>query len=397
MNDASDGGFFRPPAMVGPGASGYEVGATAAAAQAKALAEARYIMALRNPRNMDQARQDLMRECRRPAFARNKSTYYRKPVGAGVEGLGIRFVETAMRCLRNIDIGAALTFEDDMKEVFRVTVVDLETNVPYFTDVKVSKTVERSKPNDDGSYLAVRRNTQGRPVYTVAATDDDLLNKRNALISKAIRTLGMRHIPGDMQDEGEAIIKQVRLDEAAKNPEAERHQLADAFVSIGVRADALTEYLGHSLGETTPAELTELRGIYGAIKDGESSWQSFMEDRRAERAKAAQGAAKPEGGGESAGGAEKAASGPATATGKLRERIKKATPAPAPAKGVDEGGTDMAETPEQLRAAIMAAKDEDAANLVLDRARHLGREDYDGLVALVDSRFDQDQQQGDPQ
>jgi len=57
------------------------------AAQAKAVVEARYVMALRRPRQWDQVRQDLLKECKRPSFANNKSAYYRKPIGDGVEGL----------------------------------------------------------------------------------------------------------------------------------------------------------------------------------------------------------------------------------------------------------------------------------------------------------------------
>lgn len=256
-----------------------ETSSTAVAAQAKAMVEARYVMALQRPRNWDQVRQDLMRECKRPSFANNKSAYYRKPIGQGVEGLGIRFVEVALRCMRNVLVETTMIFEDDGKEVHRVSVTDLESNLTYPLDVRVSKTVERSKPLDDGSYIGVRTNSYGKSVYTVPATDDDLLNKRAALISKAIRTLGLRIIPGDMQDEAEDIIKSVRMNEAARDPDAERKKIADAFAGIGVKASDLTEYLGHSLDTCSPTELVDLRGIYGAIRDGEATWKAAMEDK----------------------------------------------------------------------------------------------------------------------
>jgi len=256
-----------------------ETASTAVAAQAKAMVEARYVMALQRPRNWDQVRQDLMKECRRPSFAHNKSAYYRKPIGQGVEGLGIRFVEVALRCMKNVLVETTMIFEDDTKEVHRVAVTDLESNLTYPLDVRVSKTVERSKPMDDGSFISMRMNSYKKPVYTVPATDDDLLNKRAALISKAIRTLGLRIIPGDMQDEAEEIIKHVRLDEAARDPDAERKKIADAFGGIGVKADDLVEYLGHALDACSPAELVDLRGIYGAIKDGETTWKAVMENK----------------------------------------------------------------------------------------------------------------------
>lgn len=256
-----------------------ETASTAVAAQAKAMVEARYVMAMQRPRNWDQVRQDIIRECRRPTFAHNKSAYYRKPIGNGVEGLGIRFVEVALRCMTNVLIETTMIFEDDAKEVHRVAVTDLESNVTYPLDVRVSKTVERSKAADDGSYISVRKNSYGKNVYTVPANDDDLLNKRAAQISKAIRTLGLRIIPGDLQDEAEEIIKHVRMDEAARDPDAERKKLADAFAGIGVKAEDLTKYLGHALDACSPNELVDLRGIYGAIKDGEATWKTVMENK----------------------------------------------------------------------------------------------------------------------
>lgn len=256
-----------------------ETASTAVAAQAKAMVEARYVMAMQRPRDWDQVRQTLLRECRRPSFAHNKSAYYRKPIGQGVEGLGIRFVEVALRCMTNVLVETTMIFEDATKEVHRVSVTDLESNLTYPLDVRVSKTVERSKPMDDGSFISVRSNSYGKAVYTVPANDDDLLNKRAAQISKAIRTLGLRIIPGDMQDEAEEIIKSVRMDEAARDPDAERKKIADAFAGIGVKASDLVAYLGHALDNCSPTELVDLRGIYGAIKDGEATWKSVMDNK----------------------------------------------------------------------------------------------------------------------
>jgi hypothetical protein len=258
---------------------GMESASSAVAAQAKAMVESRYVMAMRSPRNWDQVRTDLMKECRRPSFADNKSTYYVKPIGNGVEGLGIRFVEVALRCMKNVLIETSMIFEDEIKEVHRVSVTDLESNITYPLDVRVSKSVERSKPNSDGSYISVRNNSYGKPTYTILGTDDDLLNKRGALISKAIRTLGLRIVPGDLCDEAEAIIKATRLNQAAQDPDAERRKIVDAFSEIGVTATHLTGYLGHDLGQCSPAQIVTLRGLYGAVRDGETTWQSVMQNK----------------------------------------------------------------------------------------------------------------------
>jgi hypothetical protein len=257
-----------------------ETASTMAAAQGKAQVEARYVMAMRNPRNWDQVRSDILNECKRPSFADNKSVYYNKPIGRdGVQGLGIRFVESALRHMRNVLIDPIMIFEDDAKEVHRVTVTDLEANITYSMDVKVSKTVERSKPADDGTYISMRTNSYGKKTYLVPAQDDDLLNKRGAQISKAIRTLGLRIIPGDFQDEAIDIVKQVRLNETAQDPAAARKKVVDAFAEIGVKAVDLVTYLGHAIDQCSPAEIVSLRGLYGAIRDGEATWAEAMENK----------------------------------------------------------------------------------------------------------------------
>lgn len=256
-----------------------ETASTMAAAQGKAMVEARYVMAMRHPRNWDQVRSDILGECKRPSFADNKSVYYRKPIGQGIEGLGIRFVESAMRHMRNVLVDPIMIFEDATKEIYRVSVTDLEANITYSSDVKVTKTVERSKPMSDGSYVSMRMNSYNKAVYTVPAEDDDLLNKRGALISKAVRTLGLRIIPGDIQDEAIEIIKAVRLNDAAQDPAGERKKIVDAFGSIGVKAVDLVDYLGHAIDQCSPTEILNLRGIFGAIRDGEATWIQVMDNK----------------------------------------------------------------------------------------------------------------------
>src|SRR5262249_13906906 len=58
---------------------GHEIAPTAAAAAAKAEIEARILHALKCPRNVDQFREDSLKDCRRRGFA--ETALYRKPVG----------------------------------------------------------------------------------------------------------------------------------------------------------------------------------------------------------------------------------------------------------------------------------------------------------------------------
>ena len=262
--------------------------ALAAEAAARAMVEARYVIAFRRPRNWDAVRVAILRECSRPSFALDKSALYKKPVGGsaeGVDGLGIRFVEMALRCMTNILVEQRTILETDMTRVLWVAVTDLEANVTFPREVTIEKTVERSRPSDDG-YISVRTNSRGQPVYRVRATEDEVMTKEAAIVSKIVRMCGLRVIPGDLQAEAEDVIRKVRADRAAADPDGERKAIVDGFASLNVPIVELAEYVGHDLGACSPAELGELRSVWGAIRDGETTWANTIAHRRDMRAKA---------------------------------------------------------------------------------------------------------------
>jgi hypothetical protein len=252
------------------------------AAQAKASVEARYIVALQRPRDMDVVRQKILKDCERPAFA--KSARYTKPVGGStVSGLNIRFVESALRHMGNVLTDPAIIFDDEEKRIVRVTVTDLETNATYSKDLLIEKTVERKQLKQGQQPLGSRLNSKGDRVYLVGATEDDMAIKEAALMSKAIRQLGLRIIPGDIQEESEQQVLTTLRDKAAKDPDAEKREIIDAFDDLGVRVEQLKKFLGFELESITPKDLVTLRGVYQAIRDGETNWREVMEQRESAR------------------------------------------------------------------------------------------------------------------
>lgn len=271
--------------------SASESAAFAMAAQQKAVVEARYKMALARPRDIDMVRQAMLKDARRPSFA--NVAIYHKPVGSkGIEGPSIRFVEAAIRNMTNILTETSTVSEDDERRVIRVAVSDLETNTYFSQDVTVTKTVERSKLPQGEKPIRVRTNSYGKPVYVLHGTDDDILNKQNALISKAVRTLGLRLIPGDLVDEALFYVRQTMAKQDAADPDAAKNRLVDAFAQLGVAVESLKDYVGHELSALDPNELQTLRAIYSAIKDGETTWKAVMDDK-AEKEAEAKAAKKP--------------------------------------------------------------------------------------------------------
>lgn len=280
------------PAIINPSESALPVAAQSAsesaalamAAQQKAVVEARYKMALARPRDLDSVRQNMLKDARRPSFA--SVAIYHKPIGKGVEGPSIRFVEAAIRNMTNILTETSTISEDEERRVIRVAVSDLETNTYFSQDVTVTKTVERSKLPQGEKPIRVRTNSYGKPVYILHGTDDDILNKQNSLISKAVRTLGLRLIPGDLVDEALYYVRQTMAKQDAADPDAAKNRIIDAFAQLGVPVESLKDFLGHELSSIDPTELQLLRSTYSAIKDGETTWKAVMDDKAEKEAEA---------------------------------------------------------------------------------------------------------------
>lgn len=253
-----------------------ETASVALAAQAKAAVEARYVMAMQRPRDWDNVRSKLMRECHRTNFA--DSAIYHKPIGKGITGLSIRFVECALRCMSNTLTEVAAIYDDNEKRIVKVTVTDLESNTTFHKDIVIPKTVERKFLKEGQEPISKRTNSYGETTYTVEASEDDFLNKQGALESKAVRNCGLRLIPGDLQDEAMSELQATRQQEAFNDPDAARKKMVDAFASINVGVPALKGYLGCDLDGISPEQINEMRAIFTTIKSGEATWSSYVKE-----------------------------------------------------------------------------------------------------------------------
>lgn len=263
-----------------------ETAAVAVAAQARAAVEARYTMALHRPRDMDNARAKMLKACKRPGFA--ASARYAIPRGGKtIEGFSIRFAEETIRDMGNLLPEVTTVYDDERQRIVRVALTDLESNITYTKDVVVAKTVERTQPKPGQKIISTRLNSEGRPVHTVATTDDDLLAKETALVSKSLRNHALRLVPGDILDDCLRQIAATRLDDAAADPDAKRKEVADAFAGLNVMPAQLKEFLGVDLGAASPAQIAELRGLFVAIRDGESTWADVMAERQQAAAESA--------------------------------------------------------------------------------------------------------------
>jgi hypothetical protein len=249
--------------------------AVAAAENAKARIQSAYVMAMQKPRNQDESRDRILHACKRPAFA--EKVEFSKPVnGKQIKGPSIRFAELALREWGNVFCEAQVLYEDTDIRRSRVSIIDLETNASFGKEIQVTKNIER-KNGKDREIISERVNTNNEKVYIVRATDEEMHNKEAAAISKAIRNEGLRVIPSDIIDEAIEVAHKTLRERDAKDPDAAKKKVLDAFSEIGVKPKDIETYLKHKTDAITPRELEELRGVYRAIKDGEATWHDYVQ------------------------------------------------------------------------------------------------------------------------
>ena len=251
---------------------------TAVAAQVQALVAARTMHALRNPRNFDDARIKILTDCRRPAFA--KAAIFRKPIGGThIEGLSIRFAESALRHWGNVGSESILLYDGPDKRIVRIMLGDFEGNVWHSRDITILKTVERKTLKAGQVPISQRLNSNREITYTVETTEDEMQVKEGAARSKVMRNEGLRLIPADILEEALALCRKTRFADDAKDPDAARKAVADAFASIGVMPSDLAEYLGCELAQAAPPQVSELREWYTAVKEGDATWSEIVSAR----------------------------------------------------------------------------------------------------------------------
>jgi hypothetical protein len=256
-----------------------ETSSSAAAAMARANVEARFVMARHQPRDEDTARIRILRECDRPGFA-EVAEYALPRAGKAISGPTIRFAEGLARHFGNLSIESVVTYEDATTRLVRCTVTDLESNATYSQDVSIEKTIERknAKPSDD--IIGTRVTSQGHSVYIIRAGDADLLAKHNGLVSRAIRTLILRLVPGDLVDEALDRARATLQKGDAADPAAAKKKILDAFASIGVMPVQLAEAIGHPLDALSPAELGTLRRWFAAIREGSTTLAEILAEQK---------------------------------------------------------------------------------------------------------------------
>lgn len=313
-----------------------ETATAAVAAREQASVNARYLMALQRPRDVERFRSALLRECKRPGFA--TLAEYCRPVGKEknkqtgnweekfATGPSIHLMRTAVALYGNMLVDSATMFESEDTRLVHAYALDLENNVSWAKTIAISKTTEKRGQEDRKTkkmgpppgreVLSERFNTYGDPVYIVLATEDEIRVKESRLLAITQRENARAVLPRDIIDEAIATARSTIKDADAKDPDEARRKVIDAFGEMGVQPVDLEKYVGHPLDRMSPAELNELRGVFVSMREGDLTWDAAM---------AAKAATDDNG---EPGSAAKAAE---VAKNRIAELSKKKTTDPAPA------------------------------------------------------------------
>lgn len=265
----------------------------AVAARERALVEAQFLMSERHPRNWDNVRFAMMKHCQRTRFA--EIARYSRPVGRELvngewvekraEGFTTRFTEMLAQEMGNVRLSAVATYEDDLVRIMRFAVLDLEKNVVKEREVAIAKAVERRgirnkkgewEPPKGRDVISQRITTQGEPTYLVRATAEELRAKTNAEESRSQRDFITRLCPRDILEDCEDQIRATLDAEVAKDPEAYRKKILDRFAELNIRPSDLDAYMSRPARLWNAKDIEELRGLYAAIRDGQTSFDEAM-------------------------------------------------------------------------------------------------------------------------
>lgn len=269
-----------------------EVSTVSLSQAAMAEIQTAFLMAFKIPRNIEQARISVLDSCKRPKFA--ESAIYRKPVGKKeidgrwemqyAEGLSIRAAEEVIRVWGNIRTKVTTIYEDAEVKRFIVGVVDLQSNAGYADEITLYKTKERKKLKKGEIAISERGNSKGDVIYIVNCTPDDIKQKQNSEVSKSLRNSALRLIPVDIKEEIEEVAKETMAGKIRENITDSRKKILDAFHSLGIDPTELEKYLGHKISTVTEKQIIDLRNLYTALRDGETSWNSIMDSKESEKA-----------------------------------------------------------------------------------------------------------------
>lgn len=245
-------------------------------AQAEQLGRVQLALAI--PRNWDEVRGLLLNDCKDPGFA--SEAIFVRPGDPPVKGLSIRFAERARQHMRNIEESTTPEFNDERESSYTLTVTDLETNSKISETFTVSKVTNKHQNNvSDDDVILEEKTTQRGQVFVVEATEEEVAARRGVIRSKVRRQLLLGLLPAEIRNQCLEQCIETMSSTVKTDPNAAKNILQE-FLTLGIDAADLKEYLGRPLSGATEDDLVELRTVLAAVRQGEVRWDQAVASKK---------------------------------------------------------------------------------------------------------------------
>jgi hypothetical protein len=209
------------------------------------------------PRDELYAMDRIKKSCQRMTLA-EVAIYSYPRGGTNVTGPSIRMAEAIAQNWGNMDFGVIELERREGASEMMAYAWDLETN----TRSTKTFTVRHKRDTKQGS----KDLTDERDIYEMAANQG----------ARRVRSCIMNVVPGDVVD---MAVKEARktLADGDKRPVNEiLKEMLKVFKEIGVTQEMVEHYMGKKAADLLKEDLVDLRGVYKAIKDGQSKKEDYF-------------------------------------------------------------------------------------------------------------------------
>jgi len=258
--------------------TGRDVVESAEKQRALAEVQAAFTVAFKNPRDETKARNSLDKTVERVAFA--ESAFYSYPRGrTEIFGPSINLAREIARLWGNFSYGFRILHDTEEERTLEGYAWDMESNVHVTSPASFKKLIQRRVSDGKGGYL---KGADDKYLTRWIPPDErDLreLTERHAAIQ--MRNCILRLMPRDVVDYlAQKAREVVKKGISTKDIKQRRVETVKVFEVLGVYENKLNDYckthFGHNVDKITPDEITELGGVWNAIKEGNASREDYF-------------------------------------------------------------------------------------------------------------------------
>jgi len=209
------------------------------------------------PRDELYAMERVKKAAQRPTLA-EVAIYSYPRGGQSVTGPSIRLAEAIAQNWGNVDFGVIELERREGSSEMMAYAWDLETN----TRNTKTFTVRHRRDTRQGS----KDLTDERDIYEIGANQG----------ARRVRSCILAVVPGDVVDMAVKEARKTLADGDTRSVADILKEMLRAFKDLGVTQEMIEDYLGKKAADLLKEDLVDLRGIYKAVKDGQSKVTDYF-------------------------------------------------------------------------------------------------------------------------